>query len=120
MVHSVFCTLLKTKYIGLAVVVQLMEINSIFKQIERILQLFKIDESSRIFRFNNIINLVTCAMFRVLLSFWIVSYLVTNRKGGPVFDFLFSFFGSLYFLNQNIRMFGKTWKTARLSKNVKA
>ena len=119
MVHFVFCVLLKSKYIALAVVVQLMEINSFFKHLQRIFQCLKVDESSQIIRTNNIFVVVTCAVFRVLLSFWLVSYVVTNRKAAPISIFLWSFFGCLYFLHQNLKMFGKAWKTAMWQERYK-
>ena len=106
-----FC-FINTKYVAVALVLQLMEINTIFKQFQRLLQIFKVDESSLIFRINSICSLITCAIFRVLLSFWFVSYLVTNRKRGSTFEFLLGFFASLFLLHQNVQVFGKAWKTA--------
>ena len=119
MIPFVICVLLKTKYAAVALVLQLMEIQSIFKQIQRLLQIFQVDESSLTFRINSICSLITCAIFRVLLSFWFVTFLVTNRKRGATIDFLLSFFGSLFFLHQNIKIFGKAWKTVMWQQRYK-
>ena len=113
------CVLIKTKYVAIALVLQLMEINGIFLQTRRLLQIFNIDETSLIFRISSICSLVSCGIFRVLLSFWLVSYLVTNRKRGPAIDFLLGFFGSIFFLHQNLKMFGKAWKATMWQQRYK-
>ena len=109
----------KKKYVAVALVLQLMQINGIFVQIRRLLQIYDIDKASLIFRINSICSLVSCGVFRVLLSFWFVSYLVINRKRGPTINVLLAFFGSLFFLHQNLKMFGKVWKATMWQQRYK-
>lgn len=59
-----YSSLMMSKAIGYGVYALLTEINSIFLHLRKLLQMMRVDARNVLYRFNNVVNVISCALFR--------------------------------------------------------
>jgi len=67
-------------FVGYALVALLVEVNSIFLHLRQIMGLLAIKKSQVIYRINNILNIGTFIIFRMVTLSWMTRWLVINRN----------------------------------------
>ncbi|CAH0394764.1 unnamed protein product [Bemisia tabaci] len=68
------------KYMGITLVGLLIEVNSIFLHLRTLMKLAKADTKSISYHVNNVVNLGTFVLFRILTLGWMTRWVVLNRE----------------------------------------
>ena len=95
-------------YTGFAVCALLMEFNSIFLHIRRLMKLGG-DSQSMLFKIIGILNILSLVFIRICLSGWMIRWLLINKSRLPNFHFIFGFFGMVVMTVTNIGLMYRLW-----------
>ena len=95
-------------YMGFAICALLMEFNSIFLHVRRLMKLADKNQSL-LYKINGILNIMSLVFIRICLSCWMIRWLIINRNRVPVFHFLFGFFGMIVMTFTNLGLMYRLW-----------
>jgi len=100
-------SLSNSKYMGFAVCALLMEFNSIFLHIRRLMKL--VNYSSRWYSVNGVFLLVTMLFFRICLSCWMVRWLLQNRESLRDLHYTVGLVGMIIMTITNVGLMYRLW-----------
>jgi len=83
----------------------LMEINSVFLHVRRLMRYHQMNKFSHLYRFNVILVLVTFVVFRFIFVVWMENTVITHRQNLYLPHFLFGFFGINGMITINVFLF---------------
>jgi len=98
------------KYLGFGVCSLLMEINSIFLHLRRLMKMLGL-QKSKWYVINGLVVLVTLVCFRLLTSTWMVKWLLSNKYRLPALPFTVGLVGMFVILPTNIGLLWRLWST---------
>ncbi|WKX89434.1 hypothetical protein Q1695_008806 [Nippostrongylus brasiliensis] len=87
-----FVTLVTTKYLGVVIFGLLMELNSVFLHTRSLMNLYGIKKKSTSFRLVALLNIVTLAVFRISVSFYLVYWAIAQIPVIPWMHNIFTIF----------------------------
>lgn len=98
-------------YTGFAVCVLLMEVNTVFLHLRRLMRLHGVSKNSLIYQVNGILLLITFVSFRFLTSVWMTNYCIKQGNELPFSHFFISAVGMAVVTGVNIQLFRSLWRT---------
>ena len=99
------------KYVAFALASLLLEVNSVFLHLRKILLMNGYEKNSSTFKVNGVFLLLTFVNFRLLTSAWMTNFIVTVARHIPLWHYVFALVGLAIISALNIGLLMILWKS---------
>ena len=119
MLFIFYVTVSNKLYIPFALCALLMEINSVFLHIRRLMHMSDCNPKGLAFNINRILLSVTFVIFRLAICGWMVHFLVVHRHGVNQLHLAFGVGGICIVVPQNLLLLNQVWMSdAKRNKQI--
>ena len=119
MIFIFYVTLSNKKYIPFAICALLMEINSVFLHVRRLMHMSDCNPKGPLFTINRFLLTVTFVIFRLVVCGWMVHFLVVHRNIVNQLHLSFGVGGMCIVIPQNLLLLNQVWMSdAKRNKQI--